>query len=171
MSTTQMASIPFEHERRFFPDLTLFSFDPLLYEEVYIEQGYLEDELRTRIRLERCEDGTRKYLQTRKNGEGVSRTEDEIEISEEVFNVLWQSVEVSLIKSRYFVPLPANDKVAEVNIFQGELRGYIQIEVEFNTHEEAVAFVPPEWFGIDVTDEKEHGNYYLAKHGCGALLK
>lgn len=163
--------VPFEHERRFFPDLKQFSLDPLAYEEIFIQQGYLEDELHTRIRRETYESGAHKYLQTRKTGDGISRKEDEIEITKETFESMWRSVEVSLTKSRYLVPLPLSDKVAEVNVFHGALRGYIQIEVEFKTHEEAVAFIPPGWFGKEVTDDKEHGNYHLAKCGCEKLIK
>lgn len=162
--------VPFEHERRFFPNLKTFTLDYFAYEEIFIKQGYLEDELRNRIRCETYQDGTYRYLQTRKTGDGISRPEDEKEITKETFESMWRSVEVGLTKSRYLVPLPGGDNIAQVNFFHGALRGYIQIEVEFDTHEEAVAFIPPEWFGKEVTDDKEHGNYYLAKHGCQKLL-
>jgi CYTH domain-containing protein len=170
MNTTEISAVPYEHERRFFPNLKTFSFDPLIYTEVYIVQGYLEDELKTRIRDETYANGAHKYLQTRKSGEGVSRQEDGIELAPELFEELWDQVEVYLVKSRYFVPLPGGEVVAQVNVFHGALNGYIQIEVEFSSHEEAVAFIPPDWFGIEVTDDVRHGNYYLAKHGCQGLL-
>jgi len=41
----------------------------------------------------------------------------------------------------------------------------VQIEVEFDSNEEAVAFVPPAWLGEEVTHDKAHGNYSLAKYG------
>lgn len=170
MSSLPVSVIPLEHERRFFPDLKTFSFNTSLYQKVYIVQGYLEDDLRTRIRDEVDECGVHRYLLTRKTGGGISRTEHEIEITKDVFESMWRLVRVHLTKRRYFVPIFSGEYIAEVNFFEGPLQGYIQVEVEFKSHEEAVAFVPLRWFGKEVTEEKEHGNYYLAKHGCKKLL-
>jgi adenylate cyclase len=160
--------VPMEHERRFFPDVTEFIFNSAQYEKVNILQGYLEDTLKTRLRDECDLFGKHTYWQTRKSGGGISRPEDEQEITKEVFDSKWKDVEYHLVKERYFVPV--GSVVAEVNIFQGSLQGYIQIEVEFTSHEDAVAFVPPAWFGVDVTDNPRHGNYYLAVFGCRSLL-
>ncbi|MEK7471776.1 MAG: hypothetical protein AAB624_00860 [Patescibacteria group bacterium] len=38
-------------------------------------------------------------------------------------------------------------------------------EVEFNSTEEAEAFVAPDWFGADVTEDKRYGNGDIAKNG------
>ena len=158
----------FEHERRFFPDLKNFLFDQTLYPKKEIVQGYLEDEFHTRIREECDSEWNYKFWQTRKTGEGVSRLEDEQLISRNEFGHMWEYIVCSLSKTRYFVD--CGNYIAEVNVFHGNLAGYVQIEVEFKTHDEAVAFVPPSWFGIEVTDDKRHGNYYLAKNGCKDLL-
>ncbi|MCK9344592.1 MAG: hypothetical protein M0P64_00520 [Candidatus Pacebacteria bacterium] len=155
-------SIPFEHERRFVPDAKVLPFDYKKYPMKSILQGYLKDAAGTRLRDESDEDA-HTYLQTRKTGSGVSRTEDEHEITKEEFDTMWHDVECSLSKSRYFITW--DDIDIEFNVFHGALDGYMQIEVEFDSHDAAVTFTPPSWLGREVTDDKSHGNYALAKHG------
>lgn len=157
--------IPMEHERRFFPSRENLPEDLDSYPKIYIFQGYLEDELKTRIRHEYdCSSGMSSYSMTRKSGKGVSRQEDEREITQDEFGVLVVRDGCFLEKTRYFVPWEG--VVVEINIFSGrKLEGYVQIEVEFDSHEEAMAFDPPDWFGPEVTDDDQHGNYSLAKNG------
>lgn len=166
----QNDSIKEEHERRFVPDLDALPFDYFKYlpGASYITQGYLEDKQRTRVRCEykdknKTRDEESIYTLTIKSGEGVSRDEDEKEIPKEEFEHLWNSVKCSLKKVRYFINWDGVD--AQLNIFHHELGGYVQFEVEFKTHEEAMAFIPPVWLGREVTDDKKHGNYSLAKFG------
>jgi len=154
--------IPFEHERRFFPDMNALPFDFKGYPKESILQGYLEDGLRTRIRDTNDSEGHR-YTQTRKTGEGVSRPEDEDAIAQDEFIILRKKVTCSLVKTRYFITWDGID--AQLNVYHAALDGYVQIEVEFKTHEEAVAFIPPAWIGREVTDDPAHGNYSLARYG------
>lgn len=159
------SSIPFEHERRFFltqKELLLLPFNFSEYPYVLITQGYLEDTLKTRIRDEETKKGNL-YLQTRKSGGGMSRLEDERKISKDEFDSMWHAVGASLQKRRYFIRW--NSRTVELNIFHGKLDGYLQIEVEFPTEEDALAFLPPAWMGIEVTNNPHHGNYQLAKNG------
>lgn len=160
---TNVGEIPFEHERRFFPRLSNLPLIISRFPSVFITQGYLEDGFGTRLRDERNADGQHIYLVTRKTGEGVSRTEDEREISEVEFNSMWSNVTCSLEKTRYFINWGNVD--LQLNIFHGNLEEYLQIEVEFDSNEKALAFIPPVWFGREVTDDKTHGNYHLAKFG------
>ena len=46
--------------------------------------------------------------------------------------------------------------------FSGHYKGLMLVEVEFETEEQANAFVPPEWFGKDVTFSGEYQNSRLA---------
>lgn len=154
---------PMEHERRFFPNILDIPLHFRTYPVSYIEQGYIGGASGARLRRE-LKDGVMTFTQTRKTGEGVSRQEEEIEISVPTFADMWENVECSLRKSRYYIPW--KNVVVELNIFHGILSGYVQIEVEFNSHEEAMAFIPPEWFGLEVTLDKRHGNYSLAKNGA-----
>lgn len=162
-TTTHAGEIPFEHERRWFPDVRDLPFVFSKYQMKSIIQGYLEDEFATRLRDE-CTGVEHVYLHTRKTGEGISRTEDEYEIRADEFDSLWNNVKCSLEKDRYFVNWEGVD--FQLNIYHGGLGGYLQIEVEFTTAEEAAAFHPPTWFGPEVTHDKRHGNYYLAKFGA-----
>lgn len=155
-------TIPFEHERRFFPDMNALPFDFKDYPKESILQAYLEDGLRTRIRDTNDSEGHR-YTQTRKTGEGVSRPEDEGAITQDEFDNLRKQAACSLVKTRYFVTWDGID--IQLNVYHAGLDGYVQIEVEFKTHEEAMAFIPPAWLGLEVTDDEAHGNYSLAKYG------
>lgn len=99
-----------------------------------------------------------------KTGSGISRPENEIEIARKAFKLLWEKAkDCSLRKSRYFI---CHDGIHyQLNIFHGAHAGYVQIEVEFDSNKKAVAFVPPPWLGKEVTHDKAHGNYSLAKYG------
>jgi CYTH domain-containing protein len=160
--------IPMEHERRFFPNLVTFTFDKDLYPSTLITQAYLEDNLRTRIRDEFDRLTGHTYTQTRKTGEGISRPEDEHKISKKAYDAMLTIATCQLVKIRYF--MQCDGFVAQINFFEGDLTGYAQIEVEFDTEEEAKAFIPPVWFGLEVTNDNRHGNYSLAKYGCKDLL-
>lgn len=159
----QDTTVPFEHERRFFPDMNALPFDFMNYPKEAILQGYLEDGLGTRIRDTNDNNGHR-FTQTRKIGKGVSRLEDEHEITKEEFRLMRRTARGSfLVKTRYFITWEGID--IQFNVFHASLDGYVHIEVEFKTHEEAVAFIPPAWLGKEVTDDDAHGNYSLAKNG------
>lgn len=162
MAILDFALPQIEHERRFFPKLEELPFVFSLHPMAFIIQGYSKDKRRIRFRDE-CRDKRHTYWKTIKTGKGMSRLEDENEITREYFEHMWGSVACSLAKSRYFIPW--EDIEVELNIFHDELAGYVQIEVEFDSLESAIAFTPPLWFGTEVTDDNRHGNYFLAKFG------
>lgn len=163
LHTKSVDELVFEHERRFFPDLSQVPFEYHKFPSVFIIQGYLNDIHKTRIR--NTYDGEKTvYSQTRKTGEGISRGEHEIILSKTEYQTLFRQVEYSLRKYRYFIPYQEGVEI-QLNIFKYELAGYVQIEVEFESYEAAIAFEPPLWFGIEVTHIKAHGNRSLAKRG------
>lgn len=153
--------IPLEHERRFLADFKNLPFDFNNYPMSTIVQGYLEKH-GGRIRREN-QNGKSIYTKTIKSGKGVSRQEEENEISKEEYLSLMKNVECYLIKKRYFIPWEGIE--IQFNFFLLGLRGYVQIEVEFDSHEAAVNFVPPTWFGPEATNDSRHDNYSLAKNG------
>ncbi|MDD5084326.1 MAG: hypothetical protein PHT88_05370 [Candidatus Moranbacteria bacterium] len=157
----------FEHERRFFPDMRSLPFNFWEYPRVFIHQGYLSSPFKTRIRKEFDGEGF-VYTKTTKIGKGVSRIENEIEITERMFMDMWPGVEYCLKKDRYFIPWQESgqDFVIQLNIFHGALSGYVQVEIEFATGKEALLFSPPTWLGEEVTLDKRHGNRSLARHGA-----
>jgi len=127
-----------------------------------IRQGYLiatEDgfELRIRQKAER-------FFQTIKIGEGLSRTEIEIELSADQFSTLWPHTTGRRVsKIRY--KLPVGEYTAEVDRFEGHLAGLEMVEVEFSSIEASQRFAPPSWFGAEVTEDKRYKNKWLAENG------
>ena len=51
----------------------------------------------------------------------------------------------------------------ELDVFEGALAPLVLAEVEFETEEEANTFVPPEWFGEDVTFSTKYHNSTLSQ--------
>ncbi len=132
------------------------------YSRTAIRQGYLivttdGTELRVRQKADR-------FFQTIKTGEGLSRTEIEIEISADQFEKLWPYTDGRRVdKVRYKVPV--GEYVAELDIFEGALAKLRMVEVEFPSVEASQAFVPPAWFGVEVTEDKRYKNKWLAENG------
>ena len=52
--------------------------------------------------------------------------------------------------------------MAELDIFHGNLEGLSFVEVEFKSQEEMAKFLPPAWFGTDITNESWSSNSFLA---------
>ena len=91
------------------------------------------------------------------------REEYEMPLTAEAFEHMLPKIDGILIdKIRYLIPLDENH-VAELDIFQGTLAPLRLVEVEFESIEEANAFVPPAWFGDDVTNSGEYHNSNLSK--------
>jgi CYTH domain-containing protein len=104
------------------------------------------------------------FYQTIKQGSGLVRQESEIELRHDQFESLWPlTTDRQIQKVRYEIPL--GDVICELDIFDGPLKGLQLVEVEFETIEQSAAFVPPDWFGIEVTDDRRYKNKQLAIHG------
>ncbi|WKX73999.1 CYTH domain-containing protein [Streptomyces sp. XD-27] len=89
------------------------------------------------------------------------RQEVEFPIADEVFEQLWELAGGEcLSKFRWTVPL--GEHVATVDEYDGALAGLRVVEVEFADTEEARAFVPPDWFGEEVTGSTAWSNRELA---------
>jgi CYTH domain-containing protein len=55
--------------------------------------------------------------------------------------------------------------VAEVDLYAGALAGLCVVEVEFSSETDAAAFIPPAWFGRELTGQRGWNNAALARHG------
>ena len=126
-----------------------------------ISQGYLAvtDDAEIRIRKK-----GNKYFETVKSGEGLSRKEAEVEIGREAFHSLWPLTEgMRVEKTRYEILYEGH--LIELDVYSGVLEGLVVAEAEFGSEEEGARFVPPNWFGSEVTDDKRYANKSLALYG------
>jgi CYTH domain-containing protein len=154
-----------EIERKF---LVAADPDGVLDDGVALRQAYVAIEGDRTVRVRQA--GDRATL-TVKAGRGVSRTEIETPLPEDVFAELWAlGRDRSIDKRRRRVPLPGG-LVAELDDFGGRHAGLRLVEVEFPSAREAEAFVPPPWFGDDVTDEEWATNAWLSVHGLPEHLR
>lgn len=130
------------------------------YESKQIEQGYLCTNPVVRIRR-----SNENYILTYK-GEGLMvREEYNLPLTKESYEHMCGKADGILIKkTRYLIPL--TDRLTiELDVFSGELEGLLLAEVEFETEEEANSFIPPAWFGEDVTFSDKYHNSILSKSG------
>ena len=128
------------------------------YKQLHISQGYLNTNPVVRIRRSNDE-----YYLTYKGKGMMVREEYNLPLNEEAFLHMLPKIDGILIdKIRYLIPL--DDKLtAELDIFRGTLAPLRLVEVEFDSEEEANAFIPPVWFGDDVTNSKKYHNSRLSQ--------
>jgi len=124
---------------------------------VNIIQGYINYEPEVRIRKK----DNRFYL-TRKSLGTIERSEEDTEISEAAYNILSSLVKSDLKKVRYLIPIKDN-LTAELDIYQGKLKGLNIVEVEFTNEKEANMFKVPDWFGKEITEDNYYKNQNLSK--------
>lgn len=147
-----------EIERKYLIDPANLPFDPHQYPCRHIEQGYLCTEPVVRIRRDN-ED----YVLTYKSKGLLIREEYNLPLTAEAYSHLRGKVDGHLItKDRYVIPLE-NDLYIELDFFSGYLSGLVFAEVEFPDKNTADTFLPPEWFGEDVTFSTQYQNSTLSK--------
>ena len=126
-----------------------------------LRQGYVA--LLPEIRIRQIGDS---YFQlTVKRGAGLVREEGEMEISQQEFDHLADRLcpgTCMIEKMRYKISL-AGGLVAELHVHTGHLAGFNYVEVEFSDVEAAKAFVPPVWFGREVTEDARFSYGTLAQ--------
>lgn len=132
------------------------------YPHAEIEQGYLCTSPTLRIRRmgdsfiltvkDRVQSGT----------SAIVNREEEFPLSAESYSRLEPKCEgIMVSKTRYRIPL-GNALTAELDIFHGAHEGLRLVEVEFPSVEAADAFLPPAWFGEDVSANPCYRNSWLA---------
>ncbi|WP_455716956.1 CYTH domain-containing protein [Anaerosporobacter sp.] len=136
------------------------------YDKKIIEQGYLCTNPIVRIR--RSNDD---YILTYKSKFGIEEKQDqnacisnevEVPLNESGYEHLKTKVDDHIVaKTRYIISLEDGLK-AELDIFREQLEGLYFVEVEFPNEEAASKFIPPEWFGEDVSRDHRFKNNYLA---------
>lgn len=135
--------------------------DLSVYRSREIEQAYLNFTPTIRIRHDKSID-SEKYELTYKGSGDFAHEEYNLPLDKASYENLMKKHEGSVIKkTRYMIPL--GHLTAELDIFEGHLKGYSLVEVEFDSLEEESSFMPPEWFGKDVTAGGEYSNARLAR--------
>ncbi len=125
-----------------------------------LRQGYLaiDGDVAVRVRIA----PTRAWLTIKGGGDGLDRTEVEVDLDLDEAEDLWRhTVDRRLEKTRHRVPV--DEFTAEVDVFGGALAGLCLVEVEFPSVEAAEAFTAPAWFGREVTGQPEWSNASLAR--------
>jgi CYTH domain-containing protein len=87
------------------------------------------------------------------NNDPSHHTEETTTLTAEEFEELSQKLEGKRThKHRYYYPFQG--KTAEIDIFQGKLKGLVVIEFEFNSAEEKNSFKMPDFCLADITPEE-----------------
>ncbi|MFA9407734.1 MAG: CYTH domain-containing protein [Candidatus Dadabacteria bacterium] len=150
----------FEIERKFLVNELPPEIDRYPHSEIM--QGYLmitdnDIEVRVRKRGGHC-------THTVKSGSGLVRKEAEKEITEAEFFEHWPETKGKrVLKVRYDIDY--EEFLIELDIYSGDLQGLVVAEVEFDSEEESSHFVPPKWFGEEITLDERYKNKNLALHG------
>ena len=127
------------------------------YPHKKIQQAYLCTNPVVRIRRQDTD-----YFLTYKGGGLMVREEYNLPLNKEAYEHLLKKADgIILSKTRYLLPL-TDGLTIELDVFDEPYEGLWLAEVEFPTEEKANAFIPPEWFGEDVTLSGEYQNSRLA---------
>lgn len=117
------------------------------YPHYDIEQGYLCTNPVIRVRKTDAD-----YILTYKSSGMMMREEYEHPLTCDGYNHLIKKADGTVIsKTRYLIK--GNDRhTIELDIFHKDLKGIVLAEVEFSSLNDAQEYIPPEWFGEEVTD-------------------
>ena len=127
------------------------------YPCLQIEQGYLNTDPIVRIRRT-----DKQYTLTYKGKGFMVREEYNLPLNKKAFLHLREKIDGILIKKRRYL-IPLGTYTIELDVFEGELAPLLLAEVEFETEDAANAFVPPSWFGEDVTFSSAYHNSTLSR--------
>ena len=141
------------------------------YEHYEIEQAYLCTSPTLRIR--RMGDNyilTVKERVAKGNSSAIHNREEEFPLSADSYHRLLKKCDSGRVgKTRYCIDLcqqSGNNAykglTAEVDVFHGRHEGLMLVEVEFPDTNAANDFIPPEWFGEDVSTDPCYRNSFLA---------
>ena len=132
------------------------------YECLEIEQAYLSSSPTVRVRKEN-DDYYLTYKNAGKNDAPILRTEYNLPLDRESYEHLREKKDGILIsKRRFLIPLEKG-LTAELDVFDAPYEGLMVAEVEFDSEEEARSFIPPSWFGRDVSLDPKYKNAVMAK--------
>ncbi|MDO5154824.1 MAG: CYTH domain-containing protein [Eubacteriales bacterium] len=136
------------------------------YPHDLIEQAYIITQPVLRVRRKNDT-----YILTYKGPGFMQREEVEFPLEKEAYERLLLKADGNLItKTRYKIP-EANNLLIELDVFSGLYDGLYLAEVEFSDIETATNYIPPTWFGTEVTQESTYHNSTLSNMSKDAILK
>lgn len=122
-----------------------------------IQQAYLNTDPVVRIRRE---DET--YYLTYKGRGLMAREEYNLPLNRPSYEHLLAKADGQIIsKKRYLIPF--GTYTIELDVFEAPFAPLVIAEVEFPSLEEADAFLPPDWFDADVTQDPAYHNSNLSR--------
>lgn len=128
------------------------------YKARKIEQAYLCTDPVVRVRRDNDD-----YYLTYKSKGMIVREEFNLPLTKEAYGHLLAKADGNIItKTRYEIPEKDNLTI-ELDVFEGKFDGLLLAEVEFASEEEALGYVPPEWFGEDVSNSTKYHNSTLSR--------
>lgn len=123
-----------------------------------LEQAYLCTDPVVRVR--RSDDI---YTLTYKSKGLMSREEYNLPLTAESYEHLKKKADGNIIrKKRFRIPFP-DELTIELDLFDSPFEELILAEVEFISKEQALSFLPPDWFGEEVTWSTEYHNSTLSQ--------
>ncbi len=153
-----------EIERKFLVRDIPEGLDAVVYQE--ISQGYIAISQESVFRLRHVKEGEHQmWFLTVKSGTGIEHPETEVILSRDQFEKLWPLTEGKrLTKCRYMIPIESG-ATAQLDIYAGNLAELATVEVEFASLNDAHDFIPPDWFGREVSGQSEYTNASLSTIG------
>lgn len=128
------------------------------YKARKIEQAYLCTDPVVRVRRDNDV-----YYLTYKSKGMIVRDEYNLPLTKEAYGHLLAKADGNIItKTRYEIPEKDNLTI-ELDVFEGKFDGLLLAEVEFASEEEALGYIPPEWFGEDVSNSTKYHNSTLSR--------
>lgn len=147
-----------EIERKFLIKKEAIPKDLQSYPHNTLEQAYIITAPVLRIRKKNDS-----YILTYKGPGLMTRQEEEFPLTKEAYEKLLTKTEGNIItKTRYKIP-EKNNLTIEFDIFSGIFEGLYLAEVEFKNEEDALSYLPPSWFGREVTNENTFHNSTLSQ--------
>lgn len=144
-----------EIERKYLITAPLQDYDTYPFHQ--IEQAYLCTDPVVRIRRQDDE-----YWLTYKSKGLLVREEYNLPLNKAAYrHLLTKADGIILKKRRYLIPLEGTSLTIELDIFEDRYQGLMLAEVEFPDETSAMQFLPPVWFGRDVTLSGEYQNSSL----------
>lgn len=122
-----------------------------------IEQAYLTTD--PVIRVRRSDD---EYYMTYKGKGLLMREEYNLPLTKEAYETLASKADGNVI-SKMRILIPYEKYTIELDIFKPPFEYIRMAEVEFESEDEAKAFVAPDWFLEEVTDNREYHNSNLSR--------